>query len=224
VLAQSTPSREDAERALVLLAARSLGVATVADLAGYYTMKPRVAGARAGELVEQGDLCEVTVEGWKERAYVATGARTKRPDPSRASLLSPFDTLIWDRKRTKRIFGFDYRIEVYVPEPKREYGYYVLPMLLGEELVARFDLKADRKASTLRVAAAYAEPGVDIPGVVDAARNELGAMQTWLGLEEISVSHRGNLARALDAAVNPARATRRPSRGGTGAARRDGSR
>ena len=121
-------------------------MATVADLAGYYTMKPRVVGARVDELVEAGDLHAVMVEGWKERAYVVSGTRAKTLDPGRASLLSPFDPLIWDRKRTMRLFGFDFRIEVYVPAPKREYGYYVLPLLLGDDLVARFDLKADRES------------------------------------------------------------------------------
>jgi uncharacterized protein YcaQ len=116
-------------------------------------------------------------------------------------LLSPFDSLIWDRERTRRLFGFDYRIEVYVPEANRIYGYYVLPLLLGNELVARLDLKADRQLSRLRVSAAYLEPGADQNVVAAAAGVELDALRGWLGLDEISVGARGGLAGALGRAV-----------------------
>ncbi|HEY7106414.1 MAG TPA: crosslink repair DNA glycosylase YcaQ family protein [Acidimicrobiia bacterium] len=224
VLAAPTPTREDAERALLLLATRSLGVATVRDLASYYMMKPRVAAARVDDLVEQGDLVSIEVEGWAERAYARPGAAPRARDRSHATLLSPFDSLIWDRKRTRRVFGFDYRIEVYVPGPKREHGYYVLPLLLGDELVARFDLKADRRASSLRVVAAHAEPGVDAPRVAGSAAVELDVLRAWLGLDSIAVARRGDLARDLARAVSPARAARRPSPGGSAAARRGGSR
>src|SRR4029077_7095821 len=104
-----------------------------------------------------------------------------------ATLLSPFDSLIWGRERTTRLFGFDFRIEVYVPEPQRRYGYYVLPLLLGDELVARFDVKADRKASILRVQGAYLEPGADGTTVAAGAAVELSLLAAWLGLDEIAV-------------------------------------
>ena len=112
-------------------------------------------------------------------------------------MLSPFDSLIWERARTSRLFGFDYTIEVYVPEPKRTYGYYVLPMLYGDELVARFDLKADRKTSTLLVRGSYLEPGANAEAVAPAASTELHALRAWLGLDDLVVAKRGNLASAL---------------------------
>ena len=124
-------------------------------------------------------------------------------------MVSPFDSLIWDRKRTRRLFGFDYRIEVYVPEPERQYGYYVLPLLLGDRLVARFDLKADRKASTLRVRGAYVEPGADPAVVAASATTELAAMADWLGLDSVAVQRRGNLAEALERVVRPGGAVSR---------------
>ncbi len=124
-------------------------------------------------------------------------ARPKAPTRSTATLLSPFDSLIWDRVRALRIFGFDYRIEVYVPEPDRKYGYFVLPMLLGDQLVARFDLKADRQASALQVRGAYFEPGVDVDQVASAAAAELDALRAWLGLDGLTIARRGNLAPAL---------------------------
>jgi uncharacterized protein YcaQ len=224
VRAEPTPAREDAERALLLLAARALGVATVTDLASYFTMKPRIAAARVRDLVDGGDLLEVVVDGWADRAYIVPGVSPRRTTREHATLVSPFDSLIWDRKRTKRLFGLEYRIEVYVRPPERVYGYYVLPLLLDDSFVARLDLKADRRASTLRVAAAHAEPGVQSGTVADAAAAELDAMRSWLGLDGTAVESRGNLSDDLARAVNPARAARRPSRGGSGAARRDGSR
>jgi uncharacterized protein YcaQ len=115
--------------------------------------------------------------------------------------LSPFDSLIWDRSRALRLFGFDYRIEVYVPEPERKHGYFVLPLLLGDQLVARFDLKADRKPSVLQIRGSYVEPGVDASMVAGAAAAELDALRAWLNLDGIVIARRGNLAPALRAAV-----------------------
>jgi uncharacterized protein YcaQ len=201
VLAQSTPSANDAQRTLLVAAAQSLGVATLGDLADYYRIKPSDAKDRVVELTRAGELIPVEVEGWRQPAYCRPAARPSPPGRPHATLLSPFDSLIWDRERTTRLFGFDFRIEVYVPEPQRRYGYYVLPLLLGDELVARFDVKADRKASTLRVHGAYLEPGADGTTVAAGAAVELSLLAAWLGLDEIAVGSRGDLTAALRRAV-----------------------
>ena len=201
VRAVPTPPADEAQRQLLALAARSLGVATARDLANYYVIKPKIAKQRTAELVEAGELVEVTVDGWDEPAYAPPSVRPKRPSRTNATLLSPFDSLIWDRSRALRIFGFDYRIEVYVPEPDRKHGYFVLPLLLGDQLVARFDLKADRKASVLQVRGAYLEAGFDAAGVAVPAAVELDALRDWLHLDGMTISRRGNLAAALRRAV-----------------------
>jgi uncharacterized protein YcaQ len=201
VLSRPDPGTEEAQRRLVIRAAAALGVATVADLADHHRLGVRPAAARVAELVEAGELVRTAVEGWREPGYVRPGARPRRPRRDHATLLSPFDSLIWDRRRTKRLFGFEYTIEVYVPQPKRRYGYYVLPLLLGDELVARLDLKADRAGSALRVAAAHAEPAVDTATVGAAAARELDALRAWLGLDRVVVDPKGDLAPALAAAV-----------------------
>lgn len=201
VLAQPTPSIDQAHRRLLALAAASLGVATSSDLASYYVIKPKAAKARVAELVEAGELIPVAVDGWEAPAYTVPDARPKRPSRGHATLLSPFDSLIWDRNRTRRLFAFDYRIEIYVPERDREYGYFVLPLLLGNDLVARFDLKADRKPSLLRVRGAYLEPGADEGAVSAAAATELAALRDWLGLGDIAIGPRGDLSKALQQAI-----------------------
>jgi uncharacterized protein YcaQ len=197
VLAAPTPSVEEAQRELLVLSARALGVATVGDLAVYYMLKPKDAAPRVEELVAKGELVEIAVDGWRDRAYALPGATVKRSRRAGATFLSPFDSLIWDRARARRLFGFDYRIEVYVPAPQRVYGYYVLPMLLDDELVGRVDLKADRQASVLRVQAAYIETGSDASRVSEAASVELDRMRAWLGLDDIAVARRGNLGAEL---------------------------
>jgi len=202
VRALPTPTKDEAQRRLLVLAAQSLGVATVRDLAGYYVIKPNIANLRVAELVDAGELVPLTVEGWNEPGYSIPTVRPKRPSRTSATLLSPFDSLIWDRSRTSRVFRFEYRIEVYVPEPKRKFGYFVLPLLLGDQLVARFDLKTDRRASTLRVRGAYAEPGPDPDAVALAAAIELDSMRAWLRLDHIAVARRGNLAAGLRRAVS----------------------
>ena len=197
VLALPTPPDDAAQRELVALAARSLGVATVADLADYFWLRTLPTRARVAELVEGGRLTEVTVEGWRDPAYVVPGASARAPRRREATLISPFDSLIWARDRAQRLFGFHYRIEIYVPGPQRTYGYYVMPLLLGDQLVARFDLKADRKGSALLVSGAYAEPGQATPVVADASADELERMRQWLGLQTVSVGSRGDLAPLL---------------------------
>lgn len=204
VLDQPTPTVEEAQRALVADSARALGVATVADLADYYRLDQRTARARTEELVEAGTLTPVTVDGWAAPAYVTTGVRPRPPRRTEATLLSPFDSLIWFRARTARMFGVEYRIEIYVPAPKRTYGYYVLPLLFGDEIVARLDLKADRAASTLRTHAFHLEAGVTNSAradVIEAAAEELDRLRDWLGLEHAAVGSRSTAGRALATAL-----------------------
>jgi uncharacterized protein len=193
-------AREEAQRELVLLAARANGVATAKDLADYYRMPPREARQRVAELSASGALREVRVEGWKEPAFLHPDARVPRAIDA-AALLSPFDPVIWFRPRAERLFDLDYRIEIYVPREKRKYGYYVLPFLLGERFAGRVDLKADRVAGCLRVLGAFVEPHARADDVAPALARELRTMAAWLDLSDVSVARRGTLARALAAAL-----------------------
>ena len=194
VLAAPRPSERDAKKELLVLAAKYHGVGTAADLADYH----RLAHTRPlfAELVEDGRLIEVEVEGWKQTAYLHPDVTTPRRIEARA-LLSPFDPVVWFRDRAERLFGFHYRIEIYVPKPKRVYGYYVLPILLGDALVGRVDLKADRANRMLLVQSAWAEPGVPPAEIAEPVAAELALMAGWLGLDEIAVQRRGDLADTL---------------------------
>ncbi|WP_285504420.1 crosslink repair DNA glycosylase YcaQ family protein [Actinokineospora sp. NBRC 105648] len=193
-------SDEESARQLTLRAAVAHGVGTEKDLRDYYRLEPARSQRAVGELVEAGLLEQVSVQGWRNPAYRHPQARTPRSVSGRA-LLCPFDPLIWERDRTQRLFDFHYRIEIYVPEPKRVYGYYVFPFLLDGELVARVDLKADRVTSTLRVPGAFAEPGADTARVAAELAEELHTMAAWLELENIQVGDRGDLAARLAAAL-----------------------
>jgi uncharacterized protein YcaQ len=198
VLETPTPSQEVAQRQLLLIAAKRLGVATEADLGDYFRLPRAESKARVAELAEDGGLVPVRVEGWRRPAYLATERPTDLHRASQArALLTPFDSLVWARERTERLFNFRYRIEIYVPAPKRIYGYYVLPFLLDGRLVARVDLKSDRQAGVLRVRAAFAEPGVDTALVATELAGEVRLLSGWLGLGGVSVARKGDLVAAL---------------------------
>jgi uncharacterized protein YcaQ len=196
VQALPTPSAEEAQRALLRISAEALGVATETDLRDYFRLGVADTKVRLAELLEAGDLLPVEVEGWKKPAYLDPNARQPRRIEARA-LLAPFDPLIWERDRTERIFDFRYRIEIYTPVAKRKHGYYVLPFLLGERMVARVDLKADRANSRLLVHAAHLEPGHDAGEVAAPLREELRLMADWLGLDSVVLPRAGALAKAM---------------------------
>ena len=200
ILGAPTPSEPDAHRALLAIAARALGVATGGDLRDYFRMPVAGFKQRLAELVEEGTLEPVRVEGWRQEAFVAAGASRPRR-VSAAALLSPFDNLIWSRDRTERLFGARVRLEIYTPAHRREHGYYVLPFLLDDALVARVDLKADRGAGVLRVQAAHAEDRADPVRAATALAVALRQMARWLGLDAIEVTPKGGLAAALGDAL-----------------------
>ena len=210
--AQAVADR-DAKKELLVRAARAMGVGTAKDIAQYFHVdawwdRSSVNGRRPpakthllfDELTEDGRLERVRVEGWKQPAFVVPGAKIPRSVDARA-IVSPFDPVLWERQWTKAVFDFAYQIEIYVPAPKRIYGYYVLPFLMGDRFAARVDLKADRKASTLVVHAAYVEDGLNAGAVAEALAAELRSMAGWLSLDSFAIGAKGNLARALKGAL-----------------------
>ncbi|MBV9582697.1 MAG: YcaQ family DNA glycosylase, partial [Chloroflexi bacterium] len=215
VLEVSVP-REEAMKQLICLAAQAYGVGTFQDITGYFNtdgwrdrlgpgphwersaadpaLRAKPMGRRlVAELVEEGRLLPAQVEGWLEPAYLHPAARVPRAVHARA-LVTPFDSLVWERRRIERLFGMKYTIELYTPLPKRVYGYYVCPFLLGETLVARCDLKADRQRGVLMVRGAFLEPGQRAGEVADGLWAELQEMRAWLRLEAIEVAEHGDLA------------------------------
>jgi uncharacterized protein YcaQ len=220
----AAPPREEAMKQLICLAAKACGVGTSGDLAGYFKLDhwrdrlppgprwtwPKSPGGRhatpivkrlVSELVEEKRLIAARVEGWKEQAYLHPQARVPRTVDA-CALVTPFDSLVWERSRIERLFGMKYTIEMYTPAPKRVYGYYVCPFLLGDTLVARCDLKADRARKILMVQSAFLEPGQDARRVAPSLAAELRHMQAWLELDGIEVGERGNLAKGLRVSVS----------------------
>lgn len=198
VRTQEPSDEPTALRRLLLAAARALGVATDDDLIDYHRLRAPVARPLLAELVAEGVLIAVTVDGWDRPTYRWPGARLPRRVDT-AALLAPFDPLVWHRPRLQRTFGFRYRLEFYVPAARRVYGYYVMPFLLGDELVARVDVKIDRAVGVLRVAGAWAEPGHDCTKLAGPLLIELAALAEWTGVGGVVVGERGALATAMRA-------------------------
>ena len=195
ILDLPTPDEADAQRALLALSARAIGIGTAADLRDYFRLRPHEAAPRLAELVEEGILRRARVEGWSQPAFLHAEAKAPRRVKAQA-LLVPFDPLIWHRPRVERLFGVHYRIEIYTPAEKRQFGYYVLPFLMDERIAARVDLKADRQAGILRVRGAHAETGPK-EDLAPRLMEELRRMADWLGLERVAVEPSGDLAPAL---------------------------
>lgn len=196
VYSVTSPDRDDCYRELLLRAARFHGLGTAADLADYYRLHIPTARPLLAELAAEGHLVEATVPGWRHPAYLHPDAAIPRRDRG-TTLLSPFDPVVWHRDRAHRLFGFHYRIEIYVPQAKRVHGYYVLPFMLDGDLVGRVDLKAHRKTGTLEVRGAFHEADVDPKTVAGPLRDELARLAGWLELDTVTHGDRGNLMPTL---------------------------
>jgi uncharacterized protein len=181
VLDAPTPTEHDARKQLLIRSSIAKGVATVGDLADYYRQKPAAVKPLIAELIEEGELRTVAVDGWTEKAFVHRSAKLPKQLHATA-LLSPFDSLVWCRPRNERLFDFHYRIEIYTPKEKRKFGYYVLPFMMNGQMVGRVDLKADRANSKLQVHSVHTEKGIKRATINDALNNELRAMANWLDL------------------------------------------
>ncbi|MDH3706375.1 MAG: winged helix DNA-binding domain-containing protein [Acidimicrobiia bacterium] len=196
VRAQPTPDRDDAQKELLVRSARALGVGTVGCLVDYYRLPKKQARGQVAELVEDGRLQPVDVEGWSQSGYVVPDVSIPRRVEA-AAVVSPFDPVVWNRPRAELLFGFEYRIEIYVPKAKRQYGYYVLPFLLGDRLVARVDVKTDREAGVLRVHAAYAEAHAEPADIAGPLVASLHRLARFVGVDEAAYGTRGDLIAVL---------------------------
>lgn len=188
--------RDVAQRALIAKGITAMGVATIADLRKYFRLPSDDAKARVAEMVENGDLVPATVAGWRQPAFIASDAKIRRRAMPTA-LMVPFDPVMWERDRVERIFEFNYRIEIYTPAEKRQYGYYVLPFMLNGDFVGRVDLKADRQSKLLRVFSAHAEDGCDNDGVASELHRHLCQLAVFLDLEDVFVTEMNPFSRRL---------------------------
>lgn len=184
--------RVDAQRELVLRSVRALGVGTVGDIADYHRLKIAPTQDALRTLLAAGEVEQVEVEGWNRGsrplpAFTLPGARIPRRIEATA-LLSPFDPIVWSRDRALRLFGFHYRIEIYTPAPKRQFGYYTLPVLVDDRLLGRIDLKSDRKAGVLRVQSAWVEPGGSADELASRVAPVLRRASAWQGLGDVVVT------------------------------------
>lgn len=199
-LAAATPDESDARSELIRRAVRHLGIGTLKDIADYHRQRVGDVQPLVEDLVRQGELVAISVEGWPNVAYASSQLHIPREVAARA-LLSPFDPVVWSRDRDERLYDFYYRIEIYTPAAKRRYGYYVLPFLLGDRIVGRFDLKADRANRVLKVQASWVEESDDTPTrrleIASEAIEELQEMSFWLGLTSIEIVERGSLAKEM---------------------------
>jgi uncharacterized protein len=193
------PEREACHE-LIRIAIRAMGIGSAKEIADYHRQKVTSARPLIDEMCALGELVAVRVPGWSDKLFMDPSAKQPRKVAARA-LLSPFDSLIWERDRTEHLFGFHYRIEIYIPPKKRRHGYYVLPFLLGDRLVARVDLKADRQAGQLLVQSSWGEPGIDEKDVAGELAEELALMAEWLALDRVVVKRKGDLNKALSKAV-----------------------
>jgi uncharacterized protein len=196
VLSLQTPTEAHSFKTLTAMAGEALGIGTAFDLRDYFRLPVAEAKAALDANVKEGTLLPVQVEGWKGPAYLHRSAKLAKTAGGNA-LLSPFDPLVWFRERTERLFSFHYRIEIYTPETKRKFGYYVLPFLCGEKLAGRVCLKADRATSTLMVNTSHLEEKCDAAHTAESLAAELKRMADWLGLDNINVARKGNLANEL---------------------------
>lgn len=200
ILAGPTPTEADAIKELLVKSATALGVGTANDLVDYFRLPPRTAKPLLAELVEDQRLTPCAVEGWAKPAFTLPRQRVPKSVAAR-SLVSPFDPVVWHRERAERLFNFEYRIEIYVPKPKRRWGYYVLPFVLRDEIVARVDVKNDRANRKILVPAAYIEHGRPIGMIADELAEALWDLARFLGAESITVGRKGDLADELRRAI-----------------------
>lgn len=200
VLAQPTPSEQDAQRELIVQSVQSLGVATVRDIADYFRLPIREIRALLPDVVEDGRVLRATVKGWSEEAFADPDAKTPRSIEG-AVVLSPFDPVVWHRERAERLWNFEYRIEIYVPEVKRRWGYYVLPVMVDGHLVARVDMKFERDVRVLRAKASHAEAGKNTAETAEGVARAITDLATFVGAESIEVDNKGDLAELLGAVV-----------------------
>ena len=196
---ENPPTKDEAHKALLLKAAGSLGVADQKDLSDYFRLRSTGLTHLLHELVEEGKLVPAAIPGWKSQGYLLPNTNLSPGSHKGTTILSPFDPVCWNRDRTSRIFGFDYKIEIYVPEPKRVFGYYSLPLLHNGELIARLDLKSNRQANTLQVKSAWAEAKATNKFPVTAVTKHLTQVAKWQGLSSIEVAEKGNVALELGA-------------------------